>query len=101
MNLYSGRVTPSKEFDQSRIPVMALLVERGADVNQAAKSRHMVPTYAIVYAVMAGAVERARWLLDHGADAELKGNYGCAVTCAARGSEEMRDTINQLVKAKC
>ncbi len=100
MNPHTGRVTPSKEFDQSRIPVMALLVERGADVNQAEKSRHMVPQYAIVHAVMAGAVERARWLLDHGADAELKGNFGSAVTYATMGSEEMRDTINKLVKAK-
>ena len=100
-NPHNGRVTPSKEFDQSRIPVMALLVERGADFDQAEKSRHAVPQYAIVHAVMAGAVERVRWLLDHGADVELKGGFGrSALTYATMGSEEMRDTINESVKAK-
>ena len=67
----TGRVTPSKEFDESRIPVMALLVEGGADVNQAKISRHMVARYVIVHAVMAGAVERVRWLLEQGLDPEL------------------------------
>ncbi|TVY92633.1 hypothetical protein LAWI1_G004156, partial [Lachnellula willkommii] len=41
-NPHAGRITPSKEFDESRIPVMALLVERGADINQMEESRHMV-----------------------------------------------------------
>ena len=80
---------------------MALLVERGADINQAEKSRHMVPRYAIVHAVMAGAVERMRWLLEHGADPELKGAYGSAVTYATKmGSEEMRHIIEEMVTAK-
>ncbi|TVY42841.1 hypothetical protein LSUB1_G003746, partial [Lachnellula subtilissima] len=57
-NPHVDAVTPSREFDVGRIPVMALLVERGADVNQAEESRHMVARYAIVHAVMAGAVER-------------------------------------------
>ncbi len=101
MNSYTGRMTPSKECDQSRIPVMALLVERGADVNQAEKSRHMVARYAIVHAVMAGAVERVRWLLEQGAVAELKGAYGSAVTYATQmGSEEMRPVIDEMVRAR-
>lgn len=50
---------------------MALLVEGGADVNQAKISRHMVARYVIVHAVMAGAVERVRWLLEQGLDPEL------------------------------
>lgn len=70
-NPHTGRVTPSKEFDESRISVMALLVEGGADVNQAKISRHMVARYVIVHAVMAGAVERVRWLLEQGLDPEL------------------------------
>ena len=59
---------------------MALLVERGADVNQAEIARHMIPRYAIVHAVMAGAFERVRWLKEHGADPDLKGAYGSAMT---------------------
>ena len=101
MDIHDGRVTPlSKDFDRSRIPVMALLVEHGADVNQEVKSRFVVPRYPIVYAVMAGAVERVRWLLEQGADAEAKGRWGNALTCAAHGSEEMRDVIDEAVRAK-
>ena len=100
-NPHAGRVMPSKEFDRSRIPVMALLVERGADVNQAEISRHMVPRYAIVHAVMAGAVERVRWLLEHGIDPELKGAYGSAMTYAKlMGSEEMRLVVDEMGTAK-
>ena len=100
-NPHTGRVTPSKEFDTSRIPVMALLVERGADVNQAEESRHMVARYAIVHAVMAGAVERVRWLLERGADPEAKGAWGSAVMYATRmGSEEMRSVIDEWVRGK-
>ena len=85
MNPHAGRVVPSKEFDESRIPVMALLVEHGADVNQREELRHMVAGYAVVYAVMAGAVERARWLLEQGADPEVKG-----VRRSTRGQWEVR-----------
>ncbi|KAL2789263.1 hypothetical protein BJX66DRAFT_307316 [Aspergillus keveii] len=98
-----GLVTPSKEFDISRIPVMALLVERGADVNQlqGPQTGNMVPGYAIVQAVMAGAVERVRWLLDHGADPTIRGPWGSALEYATRiGSEEMRTVIQAGVEAK-
>lgn len=99
-NPYAGFVMPSKEFDESRIPVMALLVERGAGVNQAEISRHMIPLYAIVHAVMAGAVERVRWLKEHGADPDLQGAYGSAVTYATKmGSAEMRHVIEEMVTA--
>jgi hypothetical protein len=55
LNPHYPPVTPSKKFDTSRIPVMALLVERGADVNQREETRHMVVVlYPILYAVMAG-----------------------------------------------
>ena len=98
---YDRGVTSSKEFDTSRIPVMALLVERGADVNKEHNSRHMVARYAILLAVMAGAVERVRWLLEHGADPELKGPYGSAVTYATTmRSEEMRSVLDEWVRAK-
>lgn len=100
-NPHSERVTPSKEFDTSKIPVMELLVEHGADVNQAEETRHMVPRYAIVHAVMAGAVERVRWLLEHGANPELKGAWGTAVTYAqSLGSEEMRQVLEEGVAAR-
>ncbi len=92
-NPHAGMVTPSEEFDRSRIPVMALLVERGADVNQfqGPQKGNMVPGYAIVHAVMAGAVERVRWLLANGADPAVRGPWGSAVECACKlGSGEMR-----------
>ena len=100
-NPYYPPVTPSKEFDRSRIPVMALLVERGADVNHAKQTRYVESRYAITKAVMAGAVERVRWLLERGADAELKGPWGSAVDWAMRsGSEEMRLVIDEMVLRK-
>ncbi|PCG90738.1 Hypothetical protein PENO1_097540 [Penicillium occitanis (nom. inval.)] len=100
-NPYYERVTPTKEFDTSKIPVMELLVERGADVNHAEVTRYRVPRYAIVHAVMAGAVERVRWLLEHGANPELKGGWGCAVTYArSLGSEEMRQVIEDGLAAR-
>ncbi|CEL08983.1 hypothetical protein ASPCAL12127 [Aspergillus calidoustus] len=102
-NPHVGRVTPSKEFDISRIPVMALLVERGADVNrlQGPQTGNMVPGYAIVQAVMAGAVERVRWLLDHGADPTIRGPWGSALEYASKmGSEEMRTVIQDGIDAK-
>ncbi|CAG9974776.1 unnamed protein product [Clonostachys byssicola] len=92
-NPHAGRVTPTKEFDVGRIPVMSLLVERGAKVNQRVETRSMVPGYPIVHAVMAGAVERVRWLLQHGADPHLKGNFGSAMEYAKHGSEKMRKVL--------
>lgn len=92
-NPHAGMVTPSEEFDRSKIPVMALLVERGADVNQlqGPQKGNMVPGYAIVHAVMAGAVERVRWLLENGADPTARGPWGSAVEYACKvGSTEMR-----------
>ena len=101
MNPHVARVTPSKEFDTSRIPVMALLVERGADVNKMEVSRHVVPKYAIAHAVMAGAVERVRWLLEHGADLELKGRFGSLWTYGLRSrSEEMRSVFEEWAREK-
>ncbi|KAJ6118859.1 hypothetical protein N7471_013479 [Penicillium samsonianum] len=64
----------NREFDASRIPIMALLVDRGADVNQGGESR-LVAHHPIMYAVMAGAVERVRWLLERGADPEARGAW--------------------------
>lgn len=86
---------PSKEFDVDRIPVMQLLVERGADVNKQMQSRHMDAQYAIVYAVMAGAVERVKWLLQHGADPHAKGGFGTAVEYAMLGNEEMKTVMRR------
>ncbi|KAL5337724.1 ankyrin repeats-domain-containing protein [Aspergillus crustosus] len=80
-NPHSGVVIiPNKEFDSSRIPAMALLVEHGADVNQhkGPQKGNQEAGYAIVEAVMAGAVERVRWLLEHGADPTRRGPWGSA-----------------------
>ncbi|KAJ5417124.1 uncharacterized protein N7487_000674 [Penicillium crustosum] len=96
-NPHTGRVVPSREFDADRIPVMALLVDRGADVNQREESRHMVPQYAIVHAVMAGAVERVKWLLEHGADPYIRGSWGSAAEYArTSGNEEIIKVIEEL-----
>ncbi|KAF7532987.1 hypothetical protein G7Z17_g13580 [Cylindrodendrum hubeiense] len=79
------------EMDVGRIPIMAELMEHGADVNQKFQSRHMNPQYPIVNAVMAGAVERVKWLLSQGADPDLRGSFGSATTYAQKnGSDEMK-----------
>ena len=101
MNPHAGRVIPSWEFDTSRIPVMELLVDRGADVNQREESRHMVAQYAIVYAVMAGAVKRVKWLLEHGADPYKRGSWGSAAQYAhTLGNEEISRIIETFTKEK-
>ncbi|RSL77705.1 hypothetical protein CEP51_008842 [Fusarium floridanum] len=90
-NPHVSPVTLSKDFDEARIPIMALLIEKGADVNGKFQSRHMTAQYPIVNAVLAGAVERVRWLLSQGADPNLRGAYGSAVEYARKaGSDEMK-----------
>ena len=80
---------------------MALLVDRGADVNHIEKSRHMVARYAVVHAVMAGAVESVRWLLERGADPEARGAWGSTVEYArTMGNEEMRRVVEEGVTAR-
>ncbi|KAL5003255.1 hypothetical protein BDV10DRAFT_191108 [Aspergillus recurvatus] len=85
-NPHIGRATPGKGFDRSMIPVMALLVERGAEVNQyqGPQRGNQVPNYAIVEAVKAGAVARVRWLLENGADPTKRGSWGNAAEYAAK-----------------
>ncbi|KAF5639357.1 ankyrin repeat domain protein [Fusarium sp. NRRL 52700] len=91
---HAGLVQPSVEFDKSRIPVMALLVENGAGVNDKLETQHMTAQYPIVNAVMAGAVERVKWLLSQGADPDLKGQYGSARDYAKfRSSDEMKQVL--------
>lgn len=96
-NPHAGPVRPSKDFDESQIPVMELLVERGADVNEPDnKTNYVVPRYVIVGATMAGAVQRVRWLLDHGADPDLRGGCGSARQYALiTRSEEMKALFEQ------
>lgn len=73
---------------------MRLLVERGADLSQRVESRHMTPQYPIVYAVMAGATERAKWLLDHGANPRVRGSFGSAIDYArGLGTEGMKKLL--------
>jgi hypothetical protein len=42
-NPYYDWVTPSKEFDIGKIPVIELLVEHRVDVNQAEVTQYLVP----------------------------------------------------------
>lgn len=100
-NPHAALVTTSREFDIARIPVMELLVSHGVDLNEKEESRYMVPGYPIVYAVMVGAVERVNWLLEHGANLELKGSYGSAVNYGElMRSEEMKRAIRAGVNAR-
>lgn len=99
-NPHAGRVKPSKEFDANRIPVMTLLVENGADVKYKVESQHMEPQYAIVHAVMAGAMERVKWLLEQGADPFVKGSFGSAASYASFWGEEMEKVIEQGLAAR-
>ena len=102
-NPYDAPVKPSKEFDESRIPAMALLVQRGADVNEKWNSPYMDAHYAIQHAVIAGAVERVKWLLAHGADPELEGPYKNVVYNARSScwaSEEMKTVIDEWMRAR-
>ncbi|KAJ4013727.1 hypothetical protein NW752_005438 [Fusarium irregulare] len=75
-NPHYSKVEPSEEFDVARIPVMEFLVNRGAGVNDRIVSRYLVPPYPLEVAIMAGAVERVKWLLERGADPGLQGYYG-------------------------
>ncbi|KAG5744579.1 hypothetical protein H9Q72_013471 [Fusarium xylarioides] len=87
-------IDPTAEFDKSRIPVMELLLENGGDVNHRLGTHSMEALYPIVNAVMAGAVERVKWLLSKGADPDLKGPYGSARTYAKRhSSDEMKQVL--------
>ncbi|KAJ5901881.1 hypothetical protein N7495_002409 [Penicillium taxi] len=89
------RGVASQEFDAGRIPIMALLVQRGADVNQTGKSR-LVLHSPIMYAVMAGAVERVKWLLGQGADINAKGPWGSTADyVATMGSDEMKRAVQE------
>lgn len=90
----------SREFDASRIPIMALLVERGANVNQMGESR-VVVHHPIMYAVMAGAVERVKWLLEHGADPMARGAWGSAAEYVeVVGSEEMKSVLRHGIQMR-
>ncbi|KAF4969085.1 hypothetical protein FSARC_3608 [Fusarium sarcochroum] len=94
VNEFGTTVTQSKPFDKAQIPIMALLVENGADVNQGLQSPHMTAKYPIVQAVMLCAPERVKWLLSQGADPHLKGAYGSACEYAKRfGSPKMKAVL--------
>ena len=99
--LYNVQISQPEEFDISRIPAMAALVQHGADVNQKEDTPYMTPKYPIMYAVDAGAVQRARWLLEHGADPNVRGRHGSAVETAMKmGSEEMGVLFRQWDRTK-
>lgn len=86
--------------DVDRIPIMQLLLDRGADINQKGETE-LVAHHPIMYAVMAGAVERVRWLLEHGADPEARGSWGSAAEHAfIMGSEEMKAVMEVGILAR-
>ncbi|KAM0085652.1 hypothetical protein ACKRZS_002158 [Fusarium odoratissimum] len=96
-NPHAGLITPSKEFDEARISAMELLVKNGARVNDKLISRHMTAQYPIVNAVMAGAIERVKWLLSEGADPDMKGQFGSARDYARNvSSDDMKRVLQVL-----
>jgi hypothetical protein len=60
----------------------------------------MEPQYAIVHAVMAGAMERVKWLLEQGADPFAKGSFGSAASYASFWGEEMEKIIDEGLAAR-
>lgn len=91
----------AQSYDVDRImPIMQLLLERGADINQKGETE-LVAHHPIMYAVMAGAVQRVRWLLERGADPEARGSWGSAVeTAFVMGSEEMKAVMEVGIRAR-
>ena len=99
VNIYDLPGPMSQDFDSGRIPIMKLLVEKGADVNEFDRSRYAVPRLAIILSIMANAVERTKWLLEHGADPTIKGYHFTAAEHAMKSSNsEMRDVLDQGLK---
>ena len=99
--MFSPPIHPTEEFDVGRIPIMQLLVERGADVNKREEHHSNAPRFPIQSATMVGAVQRVKWLLDHGADPTVEAGFMSAVVLAQRiGSTEMREVVDQGVTAK-
>ncbi|KAJ5161766.1 hypothetical protein N7492_007158 [Penicillium capsulatum] len=92
-----GQPRPSKDFDMSTIPVMALLVEQGADVNRPARFFGQDGVTPLMYAAIAGAVERVKWLLEHGADPTLEGPWGSAATIAIRAGGVMKQVMEDSI----
>ncbi|KAJ4258824.1 hypothetical protein NW762_007911 [Fusarium torreyae] len=83
------KVTPSKALDDAaQIPIMALLVKNGADVNQARTTPHKTTDYPIVHAIKIGAFERVKWLLRQGANPDQTG-------AALRNGQESVDDIGR------
>ncbi|KAJ5818808.1 hypothetical protein N7474_004399 [Penicillium riverlandense] len=100
-NPHTGRITPSQEFDRDRIPVMALLLQRGTDINRRDEFPHREPRYALACAIRVGAVERVKWLLEHGANPEAQDHIGNAMEYArCYGSDEMRMVVEDGIKAR-
>ncbi|RAK80777.1 ankyrin [Aspergillus fijiensis CBS 313.89] len=83
-HVYPNQKIQNEDSDRAQIPIMELLVERGAKVNAAEETQHMTHRYALVYAVVAGARYRVRWLLAKGADPDLRGPFGSARENAQR-----------------
>lgn len=93
---YSTTTQP-EDFDTSLIPAMAELVAHGADVNEREDTPHVTVEYPLLYAVQYRAVQRALWLLEHGADADVKPTGRPNLTAAAmaerRGNQEMMELL--------
>lgn len=82
---------------------MALLVEEGADVNELDKDEHnVVPRLPVQLAAMAGAVERVRWLLEHGADPESRAGFYQSAAEVARsfGTVDMKRVMDEWTRLK-
>ncbi|KAL9090727.1 MAG: hypothetical protein Q9165_005215 [Trypethelium subeluteriae] len=109
---FSTNIPPSEKSDRARIPVMEHLVKYGADVNDwdeqcenTTSGRipygNLTPGLPIVYAVLACAPERVKWLLEHGADPTKKGPWGSAESLLGKQtSERMKQVMEEGLKAQ-
>ena len=98
---YSSASQP-EDFDASLIPTMAALVAHSADVNEREDTPHVTVEYPLLYAVKYSAVQRARWLLEHGADLALTPTGRPSLTAAAMakmiGNLEMIELLDSHIR---
>lgn len=100
-NPHVGRIRPSKEFDeQDSGDGAARGTRRGCQFEGPESVCHCAVCGC--GGGMAGAVERVRWLLERGADPEVRGPWGSAVSCANLfpGSNEMKAVVAEGVLAR-
>lgn len=87
----------ASQEDSGRIPMMEYLIGKGVDVNGSDEARGLQAVGPpLFYAISQGQVEKARWLLRHGADPRVDGRGG--VTALQMSEQTGMDEVVRLVK---